>query len=347
MDNWARLSLYESTDIVRELYYQRHGRQLNASKAREIVSAVAQGREYFFAADDAGLLVRPLLQYYGVLSTSRALIMLLSRDLQESSLPQRHGLTAGAWGEFLTARDFRPEAINATANDGTFFSLLEKTQNADTGWVFTGPYPSRALLPRVRPVENISGFTFTLQQVLSRIPDLREIYERTFGISASNYRAFALMVSFETHTDIDIFEGHSGLPDQNALRAELAIPDGVQMIEQIPHNFLPSTPHLTYRLEHPLGLGIEQLPDIENEGECASIVAPFAQGVSLSRIGRLYLLSFFLGTLARYHPTTWLSIMQGRQSGDRLLPIVRESMNVIQRRFPTLLTGELEGMKAL
>jgi hypothetical protein len=50
------LSLYESTDLVRNIFKKRHGRALGTEKAREIASAVAQGREYFAAASEAGLL---------------------------------------------------------------------------------------------------------------------------------------------------------------------------------------------------------------------------------------------------------------------------------------------------
>jgi hypothetical protein len=73
-----------------------------------------------------------------------------------------------------------------------------------------------------------------------------------------------------------------------------------------------------------------------------SIVAPFAPGVSISRIGRVFLLSYFLGTLARYHPTSWLAMMQSRQKGDFMLPIIREAMGVIQQYFPVLVIKELE-----
>ena len=73
-----------------------------------------------------------------------------------------------------------------------------------------------------------------------------------------------------------------------------------------------------------------------------SIVAPFPPNLSLSRTGRIFLLSYFLGTLARYHPTSWLRIMQSRQKGDIMLPLIREAMNVIQQQFPTLVINELE-----
>jgi hypothetical protein len=56
----------------------------------------------------------------------------------------------------------------------------------------------------------------------------------------------------------------------------------------------------------------------------------------------MFLLSYFLGTLARYHPTSWLAIMQSRQKGDFMLPLIREAMNVIQQHFALLVIQELE-----
>ena len=132
MDSWARLSLYESTDLVRGLFQQRHGRAANAEKAREIVSTVAQGREYFVAAAAAGLLVRPLLQYYGVLSLCRGLILLLSQNMRETSLPQAHGLSSVGWGAKLSVETWRPPELEVRINNGTFLSMLESTQNSDS-----------------------------------------------------------------------------------------------------------------------------------------------------------------------------------------------------------------------
>lgn len=99
-----------------------------------------------------------------------------------------------------------------------------------------------------------------------------------------------------------------------------------------------------YRLAHPGNQDfIDLLPQIDNhEDGSMSAVVPFEAGFSLSRIGRFFLLSYFLGTLARYHPTSWLAIMQSRQRGDFMLPIIREAVNVLQRQFPALIMEELE-----
>lgn len=345
MDSWARLSLYESTDLVRGLFQQRHGRELNAEKAREIVSAVAQGREYFSAAADAGLLVRPVLQYYGVLSLARGLILLLSRNLRETSLPQAHGLSSIGWGNVLAADTRRPAELKVKVGNGAFLSMLESTANSDLSVVFTGPYPDRIIFPRTRAVAGLSDSTLTFQQVLSRVSELRDVYERSFGQCASNYRAFVFTLSATTQSDIDLFNGRHGLPPEQQLREELAIPAEVPIQSTAQHNFLPPESHLRYRLLHPSGTSfIDLLPQIENLPDgSTSVVAPFATGLSVSRIGRFFLLSYFLGTLARYHPTSWLAIMQSRQKGDFMLPVIREAMGAIQRHFPALVIKELEG----
>ena len=205
MDSWANLSLYESTDLVRSIFKQRHGRELSAGKAREIVSAVAQGREYFSAASEAGLLVRPLLQYYGVLSLSRSLILLLNSNPPETSLPPKHGLSHVGWGNLLATDQPRPADLEVKITNGTFLSLLENTQNSDVSAVFTGPYPSRLIFTRQRSVAALSGVTIPFQQLLSRICELRDIYERSFGHCASNYRAFVFALSSAPQSNIDLF----------------------------------------------------------------------------------------------------------------------------------------------
>ena len=345
MDSWARLSLYESTDLVRGLFQQRHGRELSAEKAREIVSAVAQGREYFSAASEAGLLVRPLLQYYGVLSLSRALILLLSHNLREASLPQAHGLSSIGWSNVLVADVRRPAQLQVKVNSGTFLSMLESTSNSDISVVFTGPYPSRIIFPRTRAVTDLIEATFTFQALLGRISELRDIYERSFGQCASNYRAFVFTLSSTTQSDIDLFDGRHGLPPVEQLRQELSIPEDVQIQSTAQHNFVPPELHLRYRLLHSEGTNfIQMLPQIENLPDgSTSIVVPFGSGLAVSRLGRFFLLSYFLGTLARYHPTSWLAIMQSRQKGDFMLPLIGEAMSAIQLHFPALVIWELEG----
>jgi hypothetical protein len=110
------------------------------------------------------------------------------------------------------------------------------------------------------------------------------------------------------------------------------------------HPWVPPELHLKYDLQHRAGTNfVELLPQVDSlpNGDM-SIVSSFLSGISISRIGRFFLLSYFLGTLARYHPTSWLALMQSRQKGDFMLPIIRESMTTIQSQFPRLVSKELE-----
>ncbi|WP_152531689.1 YaaC family protein [Pseudomonas syringae] len=347
MDSWNRLSIYESTDLVRILFKKRHSRELNSGKAREIVSAIAQGREYFEAASGAGILVRPVLQYYGVLALSRGLILLLSPSLRETSLPQSHGLTSTGWGEHLTNN--QPGNLSVEVTKGTFLSLMEHTANFEMPWVFTGPYPNRIIIARSFPFTSLLSAQFSFEDVLSRTPELRVNFEKAFLKCASNYRAF-LFTKSNCETDIDIFQDTSELPDENTLRTQLAIPDSSELNYSYDHNFTHTNGHFRYRLEHSEGRNsIEMLPQFENNehtdnspGDMA-IIAPFENGFYISKIGRYFLLAFFLGTLSRYHPTHWLGIMQGRQQGDFIMPIIREVMNRVQNDYCTLIIRELEG----
>lgn len=344
MDSWAHLSLYESTDLVKNLFNKRHGRELNSGKAQEIVSAIAQGREYFSAATNAGLLVRPVLQYYGVLALSRGLILLLSSTFRETSLPQSHGLTTSGWGEKLTQK--RPGELPVVVTSGTFLSLMEHTKNFEMPWVFTGPYPNKLILARHYPTHTLTNTQITFEDVLSREPKLREIFEKTFNKNASNYLSFIFAIGPEL-VDVDIFPGVHGLPADDILRQQLTIPARSEITQSYQHNFVPTLGHARYRLYQPSGSScLAELPQFENTSEVYSaLISPLQNEIHISKIGRYFLLAFFLGTLSRYHPTYWLGIMQGRQNGDFIMPAIREIMSIIQDDFCTLIMSELEGPK--
>jgi hypothetical protein len=98
---WSRLALYESSDFVRRAFYDEHLRELNTSKAQEIVAHFAQGREYFASAATASPLLRPLLLYYGVVGLSRGAILFLRSNARQASLRPSHGLEVVDWNNIL------------------------------------------------------------------------------------------------------------------------------------------------------------------------------------------------------------------------------------------------------
>ncbi|WEZ90479.1 YaaC family protein [Pseudomonas sp. NyZ480] len=341
MDSWARLSLYESTDIVKKLFQKRHNRELNTGKASEIVSALAQGREYFSSAADADLLVRPVLQYYGTLALSRGLILLLSPILREAALPPSHGLTSNGWGKSLHNQD--PGSLSASVTKGTFLELIN-LNNFELPWVFTGPYPSRTYITRSYNLDDLPSTSFTFGDIISRVPELRAIYEKSFGKTANNYQSFIFNIA-NAHTDIDVFQSADGLQDESILREQFSLSAEISMRHSYTHNFVHTYGHFTFRLPHEdNGALPSNLPQFENDNyPYTSIIAPFPNGVQIPKLGRYFLLAFFLGTLSRYHPTYWLGMMRGQQKGDFIMPLIRESMRIIQENYCTLVIQALEG----
>lgn len=341
MDSWARLSLYESTDIVKKLFQKRHSRELNTGKASEIVSALAQGREYFSSAADADLLVRPVLQYYGTLALSRGLILLLSPHLRESALPPSHGLTSSGWGSSLHDQD--PGRLSATVTKGTFLELIN-LNNFELPWVFTGPYPTRTYITRSYKLDDLLGTYFTFGDIASRVPELRRIYEKSFEKTANNYQSFIFSIA-NAHTDIDVFESTDGLQDEAILREQFFHSEKISVRHSHTHNFVHTYGHFTFRIQHGgNGRPVSDIPQFENSnGPYTSIIAPFPNGIQIPKLGRYFLLAFFLGTLSRYHPTYWLGMMRGQQKGDFIMPLIRESMRIIQENYCALVIQALEG----
>ena len=77
-ESWYELREFETRDITSRSYSARHSKNLTAAKGREIAASFAQAREYFRSALEAHPTVRPLLQYYGVSTLSRGLVLFMS-----------------------------------------------------------------------------------------------------------------------------------------------------------------------------------------------------------------------------------------------------------------------------
>ncbi len=146
MDPWSDLSLFKSRDLVERKFRERHSLTLRAEKAREIVSAIAQAREFFRSASGAAELVRPLLLYYGVLTLSRGLILFLKPSLREASLKQSHGLSVIDWGQLVSGGVQALPLARIRVDGGTFAELAEATGNIERNRIWVAPYPNRGVL---------------------------------------------------------------------------------------------------------------------------------------------------------------------------------------------------------
>lgn len=340
---WIALSAYESIDIVSELYRSTQGRELSTTWAREITSSFSQGREYFEAAAVSGPLVRPVLQYYGVMALSRALIQFAQRNVGAADLPRSHGVVADQWSEtFKDPKSSLDIALKVT--NGTFSALAKATENKDVFAVAQRFGVSRQHILKW-PTDGFEEATFTLDQVLARTTDLVQVYMRSTKkmplafsatFSATPEENVWLTV-VNVHPEIDgsylrrELGVHQQLTDAFASHA-LARPAGVYQ-----HSFCaPYTDDWEQLIPQ-----LETLPD----GSLA-VCAAFPNGIRLSRLMRLFLMSASLGFYCRYHPSPWLIAIHGRAKGDFIMPLVRAAMDLIDDNFPSLILNELEGRLA-
>lgn len=327
---WSRLALFQSRDVLERRYNARHGGELSAGKADEIIAHLQQARQYFQSAESAGVLAGPLEQYYGVLAFARAIILYREPRQREANLKRSHGLEAAMPG------DSGPEDIQIKVTQGTFHELLDATGNSET-LAIDQPSPGQTTGTQ-HFVQNLpppnTGSQLTLIDLISRIPGVKEHYEQAFGTMAHCHygRAHILLGSFCT----TIWRGELGLPAPEQLRTSLGI---------APSADATVTPNESVDFRIQLKAG-ETMSDyfpsvVELERTAHVFVERFPGGWSLSRIASYFAASHAMSMLVRYHPTRWTKLVN-HAPGDRLIPVLDRLRSLIQDDFVRLGLRELE-----
>jgi hypothetical protein len=338
---WTELSLYESHDLVRKQFQEKHDRELSATKAQEIVSHVAQGREYFLSARSSGLLVRPLLLYYGAVSLARALTLFLSPTLRECALKPSHGLSAMGWGEQLATGTSGLPSVQIGFNvSGTLSELVAVTKNTEHALIGRAPYPTTFLFESRGSSPLPPEFTVTLREVLARVPKLAELYEQTFDELPATYRAHVFMLNESTQTDVAVFGSFRRMPPQELLRRRFQLPADVPLAVRQTHQWLGEA-NVSFRMKHAsLDELATKLPPVwDGDLSTSWLVSPFDSGVRLSSLVTYFVLSYVTGMIVRYHPTQWQALI-ARQRGDFLFPMLQEAIRVIEDEFPSRVASE-------
>ncbi len=343
-NSWERLSLYESRDLLSRFYQKRHGRELSAEKAYEIIAHLAQGRGFFTSAGQSSELVRPLLLYYGVYALSRGLILFLDVSLRECSLPASHGIEAVGWQNAQGSIDQLPN-LPLKITGGTFGALSKVTGNVERCLIHAVPKdaPPHHLLVRAGTTTIKTPATISIKMVLERLPDLSTIFATTFGSFSKCYQAIVFFLSEDTQTDVFILETELGLPGEGDIRLATGLPADVPLStsdEVWPYK----VKNIWYRINHSSESELlAKLPPIKSDREGNTYVAELLpDGLDLSSLSLLYLIAYSMGMLARYYPSKWLSLLNSSK-GDFAFPLMKAATTVVENRFPQLVLQELEG----
>ena len=299
VNTWYALREFETRDITARSYKDRHSLDLSAAKAREISSNFVQAREYFRNASAADFTVRPLLLYYGVASFSRGLTLFLDPKKRETSLKQSHGLQIYDWVQVLSNGLNEIGNLRIRLTKGLFHDLLSSTSNR-----FYFRHKSSAVNWSVGAQIPPTGSEFMLQEIAARIPDVSNQYDAWTGESfpsvvldslqvngANGPYRFSVIKSGAKELDRVFpaahFPGRSVMEDENNLVVETASADGIFFAQRA---------------------GWLNIGDVVLYG-------PLESKLYVSPLAACFMLSFALGMLCRYFPTTWINMARTEKGG--------------------------------
>lgn len=334
---WDPLLRFESRDYIQEFYRKQHGRSLSAKRAHEIGACFIQGREYFSSAATASDAVKPLLIYYGISALGRGATLLKDGRRCEAQLPKGHGLTAVAWDETLAkgiseVLDLRIRCVRGTFSE--FVCALGNSQGytllSDSGGrsYFKRDYGMPALLQ--------GAFEFSLGDMLSRERELMWEYKIArpgggsldAGIVLSTQEGLRVEFMPLAGTDLEAAVAAYGFPASSKFSVRQ------KSREPMIRTLCVDIPVTSARRK-------EVAPMItEPQNGLGWLIRPLANGDVLIDIHRVYIISFILGMLCRYYPSTWISLLRS-ESGDICRTVILAAVAEVEAAFPRLLRAHL------
>ena len=337
-DSWYDLREFETRDITSRSYGARHSKNLTAAKGREIAASFAQAREYFRSALAADPTVRPLLQYYGVSTLSRGLVLFMSPRTRETELRESHGLTRSEWKGVLNSnsRDFG--ALRVKMTSGLFQELLAAIENK-----FYFRHGSHEVSFSISARFPRSNCEFTFEEIATRIPDVSDQCAAWLGTRPP----FIPMVSASSDDYRHRFEfvlpkGLSGPISRSVAElSELGI-DDIFPDDECPNRTVDgSGDHVVVGYDQPFVPFLSQQMEQSGTGRIL-IYEPLKSREYLSPLAACFVLSFTLGMLCRYFPTTWVNLARS-EKGDAIYPFIIRATDWIQEMFPAMVVDILRG----
>jgi len=338
---WNNVALFENYDYVQNWYLRRHARQLSATWTSQINSAFRQAREYFDSASIAGATVRPLLLYYGCAALAQGTTLALTGKLIPGFLPASHGLGTSNWSEHLSEQNVHGVLdLTIVSQPGLFREFCKAAGNSET---FVLHHSQHTLIPikadyRIPKFVTSNETALSLGDLLRRDHRTANLYEKVTGADA------------KVHQTTIRVQGKDGGRDEpfkpTGLTFKLtgAHPNvGIGMVQKMfgndvrvssiggpKYKYVPLV-HLDWevRLTDP-----SVVPMLVGELDDLYLSEDFEGGDRLTLVHRTYMVAYMLGMLARYHPATWMALLQNVK-GAAAQPIIQTSLDSIEQDFPS------------
>ncbi len=365
--DWNNIRFIESTTNLKATIKRSTGKTPSTEIARDIAACLQQGRLFFEIASSAPLQVQPLQIHYGVVGFAKAII--LARQVQSiATIAQSHGLSDvsadGSNVEEMTQRFHRRGAFTQF-ND--VVAALGRLNYYDSSMPRSQPKPFDA-------AAQLGDTTCSLRDILSRIPNLQNLYQRTFAEDAA-----CLSMSF-FHRDDDVelrIDDPHLFTDKDDLRL---------LVERLRQRFpflgqwclceaeraWNNTILLFHNVERPADgefsgtfLVVDQngftapsrsrvhipfssiLPALAGgiTNDHPTAIQPL-NGVSLSEFALQFCGAFLLSSVVRYRSQVWQhalshSVLERRAADDRALSIIEAFSAKVLSDFPRLVEASI------
>jgi hypothetical protein len=311
--DWNKLLEFETRDGIDKFVKNKFNRIINKENSNEIIANFNQGREFFKSALSADFSVRPLLQYYWVLSLSRWLILALNPWVREANIKPSHWLCIKNWDTILKDKNFWN--LEICIEKGSFYELMKTTDNKNY----------------LRANSNIINYECSLnppsiwdilklEQLIQYYPDLN--YEFQSWTNQDLTFIGVDSISFDTN-------GYPIIQLQKTINEE-------DLDKFFPKEYcierICNDKTITYKNE-------KWWPNITQQWDGTlniwnvCIVPVLKNDIGLNLISGMFMISYVFGMMARYYPTAWLGVRRG-EKWDKIYPFAHRIAQFIDEKFP-------------
>jgi hypothetical protein len=352
---WNNLAYFESPSVLNKVGLVGHPPRKMPQKTSKRVSAyVRQGREYLELAETSPELIRPLINYYGVLSLVRGLLSMGSQGRQWFQPGRGHGATFHDASRIAKGMDHLLETVITIQDNGTIGEAVRRLPLSRSIEIFSSKEARESFNRREAPSgwrSKVRGhrlaagkFQFTLGQLLSRLPDLRHLFELSTGEKS------ALEAAVVTKRD-DLIDPRDGELPEIELLVELLVEsrrlrsdtsDSKDSLVELENRlgFGPEVEWIRYDIdEHPftvfpcLSIRADSqfvpLPIALVSDKAGQPSIPHALGGAWNLSdGHIFLTILYAASMmSRYHPVEWMSLWHGHADSPSA-PLFRVAVNV-------------------
>ena len=338
---WQALRRYQNQQYVEQQLIKKHGvsKALAKTKAGHITDAIKQAESFFDSSLQSDLLIKPLLQYYGMLNLVKALVLFGKNDLtfDDDSIRgdglNHHGLITSTEGveSDKKIRDSREDLLNEFAkakgvpkDKDTVFSLLHQcfSDNKPTSkWRYSIDELASMHPNGYGPYTTFSGNNPKVYPASS-----------TFRTTARGYEHFVLFKGgfpFHNYGGIEPGKGDEFFEEHFPV-----LKDKYARDENASYGFYSKKP--------PGSIDDGLLTFKSSTGSSYTIPKPEHSG-SLHPIEVEFIMMFILGNLVRYSPQKWHSLVQ-LSSNDQFY-VIEGIINSVHISFPLMILRELSGVE--